>query len=117
MAVTTSPGLFALPEGMFSHNAVTAITFSGNFSLAIVSSAPVTVAAPPMSPFINDIPAAGLIDIPPLQKQQYKTTNLDYVHTIRSLGNVWGRLYKTFVYFFNHYFVVKYAIFIGELSH
>ena len=73
IAVTTSPGLFAVPEGIFSHNGVTAITFSGNSSLAIVSRAPVMVAAPPISPFINDIPAEGLIDIPPLTTKKKET--------------------------------------------
>ena len=64
---TTSPGLFAFPEGMFSQRAVIATTFIGRPSLAMVSRAPVTVAAPPISPFINDIPAEGLIEIPPLE--------------------------------------------------
>ena len=68
-AVTTSPGLFAHPDGIFSHRGMRAVTLTGRWSLAIASNAALTEAAPPISAFICPIPAAGLMLIPPLPKK------------------------------------------------
>lgn len=76
IAVTTSPGLLALPDGIFSHSGTRAVTLIGTLSLAMASNATLTVAAPPMSPFICPIPAAGLILIPPLQRQASNEHNV-----------------------------------------
>lgn len=61
------PGFVALPDGRFSHSGVTAVTFSGKPSLQIPYSAPATVAAPPISPFIKAMLLDGFKEIPPLQ--------------------------------------------------
>ena len=79
MAVTTSPGLLALPDGIFSQSGVSAVTLIGSLSLAIASNAALTVAAPPISAFINPIPAAGLMLIPPLEN----TNNNNYLKKIK----------------------------------
>jgi hypothetical protein len=52
---------------MFSHKGVTAVTLSGRPSLQIPYNAPATVAAPPISPFINAMLFEGLMEIPPLK--------------------------------------------------
>ena len=79
MAVTTSPGLLAVPDGIFSQSGVSAVTLIGSLSLAMASNAPLTVAAPPISAFINPIPAAGLMLIPPLES----TNNNNYLKKIK----------------------------------
>src|SRR5437867_10927277 len=50
--VTTSPGLIALPDGMFSVVGTMPITLILGLSSAIASMAPTTAAPPPMSDFI-----------------------------------------------------------------
>ena len=64
-AVTTSPGLTAVPDGMFSVAPTTATTRTGSRSSAIASIAPSTAAPPDMSNFMSDILLAPLIEIPP----------------------------------------------------
>ena len=68
MAVMTSPGLTALPEGMFSQRGTSPTTLTGHSSWATAITVATTQAAPPMSPFMADIPAEGLMDIPPVSK-------------------------------------------------
>ena len=68
IAVTTSPGLTAFPEGMFSQSGTSPTTLTGHSSWAMAITVATTQAAPPMSPFIADIPPEGLIDIPPVSK-------------------------------------------------
>src|SRR3989304_743014 len=65
IAVTTSPGLVAEPEGMFSVVGTRAVTLTGAFSLASAHIAEMTAAPPDISPFISSIPAAGLMEMPP----------------------------------------------------
>ncbi len=65
-AVTTSPGLTAWPDGMFSVAPTTAMTRTGSRSSAIASIAPSTVAPPDMSNFISNILLAFLIEMPPV---------------------------------------------------
>ena len=62
---TMSPGLLALPSGRFSQAGASATTLSGSASVAHVSIAPMTLAAPHMSNFISSIAAAGLMEMPP----------------------------------------------------
>ena len=66
--LTTSPGLMASPEGMFSVDGMTATTFIFGFSSPRDLNTPSTVAAPPMSYFISSMPAPGLSEIPPVSK-------------------------------------------------
>ena len=63
-----SPGLIALPLGMFSVAGITATRSSSSPSSAIAATASSTAAPPDMSIFISCIPAEGLIEIPPLSK-------------------------------------------------
>ena len=63
---TTSPGLIALPDGMFSVVGTMPMTLLFGFSSAIASMAPTTAAPPPMSDFIISMFWAGLIEMPPL---------------------------------------------------
>ncbi len=67
--VTMSPGRCALPSGMFSTRpmAPTALTFAFRAASACIN--PTTQAAPPMSPFMSSMFAAGLIEMPPVSKQ------------------------------------------------
>ena len=69
MDVTMSPGRCALPSGMFSTRPMTptALTLALRAASACIS--PVTQAAPAMSPFMSSMPAAGLIEMPPVSKQ------------------------------------------------
>jgi hypothetical protein len=53
--VTMSPGLYAVPEGMFSVSVARATTFTGSPSSAAARTAPQTVAAPSMSHFMSPI--------------------------------------------------------------
>src|SRR5436305_554062 len=64
--VTTSPGLIALPDGMFSVVGTMPMTLIFGLSSAIASMAPTTAAPPPMSDFIFSMFRDGLIEIPPL---------------------------------------------------
>ena len=68
MLVTTSPGLVARPEGMFSAQATTATMFRGKSNCVTACITPMTVAAPPMSYFISSMPAPGFRLIPPVSK-------------------------------------------------
>ena len=63
-----SPGLIAVPEGMFSVEGTTAIRSIGSPSSAIAAIASSTAAPPDMSIFISCIPAPGLSEIPPVSK-------------------------------------------------
>ena len=67
--VTMSPGRCALPSGMFSTRpmAPTALTLALRAASACIR--PTTQAAPPMSPFMSSMPAAALIEMPPVSKQ------------------------------------------------
>ena len=69
MLLTTSPGLCALPSGMFSTSAQIPITLARALRPAISRIAPVTAPAPPMSHFISSIPPAGFREMPPVSKQ------------------------------------------------
>ncbi len=66
--VMTSPGLTAVPEGMFSVEGTTAISSIGRPSSAIAATASSTAAPPDMSNFISCIPAPGFSEIPPVSK-------------------------------------------------
>ena len=66
IALSTSPGLTAVPDGIFSVNAIIPTMLISNPSLEAASMAATVHAAPPMSPFISAILAEGFIDIPPL---------------------------------------------------
>ena len=68
MLVTTSPGLIALPLGMFSQAGIRPTRLIFGFSCATARKVPSTLAAPPMSNFISSISAAGLIEMPPVSK-------------------------------------------------
>ncbi len=63
-----SPGLSAVPQGMFSVAGSTAIRSIGTSSSAIAAIASSTAAPPDMSIFISCIPAEGLIEMPPVSK-------------------------------------------------
>lgn len=58
---STSPGLIADPETMFSAIGAYVVTFTGRPSSAIANVACTTAAAPPMSDFISCMPWAGLM--------------------------------------------------------
>ena len=64
--MTTSPGLIAVPLGMFSVAGTTAITSTGRPSRAIRAVASMTAAPPPMSIFISSMPPEGLMEMPPV---------------------------------------------------
>ena len=66
--VITSPGLIAVPEGMFSVEGTTAIRLTGRPSSAIAADASITAAAADMSYFISCIPAPGFSEMPPVSK-------------------------------------------------
>lgn len=68
MLVTTSPGLTALPSGMFSHAGIRPTTLMAGRRSASARKTPSTLAAPPMSNFISSISAAGLMEMPPVSK-------------------------------------------------
>ena len=65
MLVTTSPGLFAVPLGMFSQVGIKPIISPGSPISATARRVPKTLAAPHMSYFISSMVAAGLIEMPP----------------------------------------------------
>jgi hypothetical protein len=68
MAVCTSPGLCALPSGMFSAAHTTAITRTFGLSSAMARMAPSMAAPPAMSYFISSILSEGLMEMPPVSK-------------------------------------------------
>ena len=68
MEVTTSPGRWALPSGIFSASAQTQTTLTFALRVASAFIRPVTAPAPPMSHFIASMPSAGLIEMPPVSK-------------------------------------------------
>jgi len=63
-----SPGRVARPLGMFSHVGTTPIRLILSFISATARRVPSTDAAPHMSNFISSMPAAGLIEMPPVSK-------------------------------------------------
>ena len=63
-----SPGLVAVPEGMFSVAGTTATISAARPSSAIAATASRTAAAPDMSIFISCIEAEGFREMPPLSK-------------------------------------------------
>ena len=63
-----SPGRCALPSGMFSTSPTMPTAFTFALRSASVRISPETAAAPPMSPFMSSMPAAGLIEMPPVSK-------------------------------------------------
>ena len=68
MLLTTSPGLVAVPLGMFSQVGTRPITLSLGLSSARLWKVPSTLAAPPMSNFISSMPAPGFSEMPPVSK-------------------------------------------------
>ena len=68
MLVTTSPGLMALPSGMFSQAGMSPTTLMAGLNSASARKVPSTLAAPHMSNFISSISAADLMEIPPVSK-------------------------------------------------
>ena len=67
--VTISPGRCALPSGMFSTRPMAPTTLTFAFRAASACISPTTQAAPPMSPFMSSMLAAGLMEMPPVSKQ------------------------------------------------
>ena len=68
MAICTSPGFCAVPEGMFSAAHTMPITRTFGFSCAMARIAPIIAAPPAMSYFIFSMPSAGLMEMPPVSK-------------------------------------------------
>ena len=68
IARRTSPGFVALPPGMFSVAGTIAVTSMAGFSRAMAPMVATTAAPPDISPFISSMPAAGLIEMPPVSK-------------------------------------------------
>ncbi len=68
MAVTMSPGLKALPSGMFSAEQTTEMTLTAGLSSAMARMAPIMAAEPAMSYFIFSMLSAGLMEMPPVSK-------------------------------------------------
>ena len=58
-----SPGRIASPSGMFSTRPTMPTTLTFALRAASACRSPTTQAAPPMSPFMSSMPAAGLIEI------------------------------------------------------
>jgi hypothetical protein len=67
-ALTTSPGLFALPSGMFSEVGTKPCTSTSGSNPASAWNAPRTAAPPDISYFISSIRAEGLMLVPPESK-------------------------------------------------
>src|SRR5438105_4082489 len=65
IAITTSPGLVARPEGIFSQSGIVATTLIGKPNFAIPYKDAETAAPPPMSAFISDIFKGVFNEIPP----------------------------------------------------
>src|SRR6478672_12059946 len=68
IVLTMSPGRWALPSGMFSTTPIAPTALTLALRAASVCIRPTTQAAPAMSPFMSSIPAAGLIEMPPVSK-------------------------------------------------
>ena len=68
MLVMMSPGRVALPEGMFSVSPMRPTALTAALRPASASMRPATQAAPPMSPFMSSMPAAGFMEMPPVSK-------------------------------------------------
>ena len=68
MVLTMSPGRCALPSGMFSTRPIAPIALTRALRAASACISPTTQAAPAMSPFMSSMPAAGLIEMPPVSK-------------------------------------------------
>ena len=66
IAICTSPGFCAFPEGIFSVAHTIPITLTFGFNSAIARIAPIMVAPPAMSYFIFSMPSAGLMEMPPV---------------------------------------------------
>ena len=66
--VTTSPGLTAVPDGMFSVLGMSPTTCTLGLSRPSISKVPSTAAAPDMSYFMSSMFCAGLIEMPPVSK-------------------------------------------------
>jgi hypothetical protein len=66
--VTMSPGRCAVPEGMFSTSPAMPTAFTLALREASSRISPMTTAEPAMSHFISPMPAAGLIEMPPVSK-------------------------------------------------
>ena len=66
--VAMSPGLTALPPGMFSTAPISPTRCSGRRSDAAKVSAAITAAAPLMSNFISSMPGGSFSEMPPLSK-------------------------------------------------
>ncbi len=64
----TSPGLTAVPEGMFSVLGMSPMTWTAGLSRPSTSKVPSTAAAPDMSYFMSSMFCAGLIEMPPVSK-------------------------------------------------
>ena len=67
-AAGESPGRWARPSGMFSTSPTSPTTLALALRSASVRITPATTPAPPMSIVISSIPAAGLIEMPPVSK-------------------------------------------------
>ena len=80
--VMTSPGLKALPLGMFSVTGTTAVTRSLGFSCAMACMTPSIVAPPAMSVFCSCMFSLGLMEMPPV-------SNVTPLPT-RPITGVWG---------------------------
>ncbi len=68
MAVCTSPGFCAVPEGIFSAAQTMAMTRTLGLSRAMARMAPIMAAPPAMSYFIFSMLSAGLMEMPPVSK-------------------------------------------------
>ena len=63
-----SPGRWAWPSTAFSTSPMMPTTLTLALRAASACIRPVTAAAPPMSPFMSSMPAAGFIELPPVSK-------------------------------------------------
>ena len=66
--VTTSPGLVALPAGIFSVSPTAQTKLTGNLEAATAAIVPITDPAPDISHFISSILGLGFKLIPPVSK-------------------------------------------------
>ena len=67
--VSTSPGKYALPSGIFLTAGTKILRFIGKSISATALSVPKTEAAPHISNFISSMFAGGFRQIPPVSKQ------------------------------------------------
>ena len=63
-----SPGRCAVPDGMFSTRPTTPMALTLALRAASACIRPITTPEPPMSHFISSMPAAGLMEMPPVSK-------------------------------------------------